>query len=71
MKTALLWDIAPCRYIEIDRGLEVLAACIIRAMTPDDGASKHLRNIDEFLPKFSAKLLRTQSYSALYFFSDS
>jgi hypothetical protein len=42
MKMAVFWDVTPCSLVELYDVSELLAASIIRAMSPDDGGNKHL-----------------------------
>jgi hypothetical protein len=46
---AVFWDVAPCILVEIDR--------------PDDGGNKHLWNVDQCLPYYTAQHPRRQSSS--------
>jgi hypothetical protein len=44
MKMAVFWDV---------EYLEVLTASIIKVHCPDDGGSKHLRNVAQLVPDYT------------------
>jgi hypothetical protein len=65
MKATVFWDVAPYSLAKVVS--EVLAVSIIMMSTdcPDDGGSKHLRNVGKLLPDYTAQYLRRVILTAL------
>jgi hypothetical protein len=59
MKTAVFWDAAPCSVVNIDR-------CFREAYCPDDGGSKILQNVGEYLPEYTTQHPRKVIFSICY-----
>jgi hypothetical protein len=56
LEKTVFWDGAPCRLLDIDRRFR-------GAHNPDDGGSKHLWNVGQFLPDYTAQHPRRQPSS--------
>jgi hypothetical protein len=62
MKMNVFWDVAQCNPVETDRRFRG-AYCLHHQ--GDNGGSKHLRNIGQFVPNYTVQLPRRQSSSVL------
>jgi hypothetical protein len=62
MKKTIFWGVMLCTVVELDRGLR--RAYCPRPLThrPDDGNSKHLRNVGVLLQEYTAEYPRKMTY---------
>jgi hypothetical protein len=66
MKIIVFWDVAPCSLIEVYQRFR--GTYCIHHHSPDDGGSKHLRNVGKFLPDYTAQHPRRQPSSSFILF---
>jgi hypothetical protein len=61
VKIAVFWDVAPYSLVEIYRRFRGVYCLFHQGDDDDDGGSKHLWNVGEFLPDYTAQHPRRQS----------
>jgi hypothetical protein len=62
MKMTVVWDVVPCSLVEVEQRFRG-ARCLHHQGDddPNDGGSKHLRNVGKLLPDYTAQHPRRQS----------
>jgi hypothetical protein len=62
IKMSVFWVVVPCSLVEVKRRFR--GTCRLHHYCPDDGGSKHLRNIGKLLPDYMALQPRRHSFSS-------